>query len=379
MADIIETSACALPPRKQKQSRNTTQQESCMTAAAQIQRSHLPQGSQGPLWAGGNRVGNYTNSEEKLHEDTFFNTPFEGTAIREDGTAGIVTDDDDYTGKIRPYKDRLPVEAGRYRLIWTPLCPWATRVKITLNLLGIKEDVISTGKTDPVKTEEGWSFASSDAGRDSILGIRTLPEIYEKTEPGGKWNATVPTLVDVRNGVVANNDYHRLPLYLETAFRPFFKEDAPDLYPVKLRSQIDRLDRILFNDVENRVYQAGYAETQEEYEHSFYIFFNRLNWLDRYLGSHRFLMGDRITDPDIRLYVTLARLDAAYYFEFRLNALRLRDYPNLWRYARELYANPAFSEATDFDAIKQGYYLGPAAENPFRIVPKGPDESVWKN
>lgn len=376
MAEITEYSACAFPPRKQKQDK--TQAEYCMNPKAQVQRSHVPQGSQGPLWAGGNKVGNYTNSEEPLHEDTYFNTPFAGTAIREDGTAGIVTDDDDYTGKIRPYSDRLPVEAGRYRLLWTPLCPWATRVKITLNLLGIGEDVISTGKADPVKTENGWSFAGTEEGRDSVLGIRTLPEIYEKTEPEGKWNATVPTLADVQKGIVVNNDYHRLPLYLETAFRPFFKEGAPDLYPVKLRSQIDRLDRVLFNDVENRVYQAGYAETQAEYEHSFYIFFNRLNWLDRYLGSHRFLMGDQITDPDIRLYVTLARLDAAYYFEFRLNALRLRDYPNLWRYAKELYANPAFSDATDFDAIKQGYYLGTAAENPFRIVPGGPDESVWK-
>lgn len=378
MADIIEGSACALPPRRSQQRTYSEQQKHWMNPEAQIQRSHVPQGGQGPLWTGGNRVGNYTNSEEAIPEDTFFNTPFEGTQIREDGTAGIVTDDDDFTGVTRPYGDRLPVEAGRYRLIWTPLCPWATRVKITLNLLGIGEDVISTGKVDPVKTEEGWSFAGSSDGKDSVLGIRTLPEIYERTEAGGKWNATVPTLVDVQKGIVVNNDYHRLPLYLETAFKPYCKEGAPDLYPVKLRSQIDRLDRVLFNDAGSRVYKAGYADTQAEYEHSFYIFFTRLNWLDRYLGTHRFLLGDEITDPDIRLYVVLARLDAAYYFEFRLNALRLQDYTNLWRYARELYSIPAFAEATDFDAIKQGYYLGPAASNPFRIVPGGPDESVWK-
>lgn len=424
-----EGSACSLAGRRQLQKAESqgpapSQEASyCMRPEQQVTRSHLPQGNQGPLWAGGNKVGNYTNSEETVPEDTFFNTPFEGTQIRADGTAGIVTDDQDFTGAVRPFERRLPVEAGRYCLIWTPFCPYATRTKITLNLLGIGEDVIRTIRTDPVKTEEGWILseapARTQAGREGstaegtyigpVSAVRDdkenerqlepvsrgtpLKEIYESTAPGKSWNATIPVLVgrsDMtgRSGMaqtggadaalrVVNNDYHRLPLYFETAWKPFHKQDAPDLYPVKLRSQIDRLERVLFNDVESRAYAAGYADNQADYEHSFYIFFNRLGWLDRYLGRHRFLMGDQITDPDIRLYAALARLDDAYYSAFRLNGMRLRDYENLWRYAKELYAMPAFREATDFDAIRRGYYLGQGAVNPFRIVPDGPDESVW--
>lgn len=384
--EIREGTACAFVPRRSSQGEKTDggnrsghraagrseaeEQSYCMRPEQQITRSHLPQGTQGPLWAGGNKVGNYTNSEEAVPDDIWFDTPFEGTQIRDDGTAGIVTDKEDFTGITCPFTTRLPVEGGRYQLIWTPLCPWATRVIITLNLLGIGENVIHTIKADPVKTEKGWRISQN--GREYYL-----PELYEKTDSSGKWNATVPTLFDSRESRVVNNDYHRLPLYLETVWKPFHCESAPDLYPLKLRSQIDRLDRVLFNDVGNRVYQAGFARSQAEYEHSFYIFFNRLNWLDRYLGRHRFLMGDAVTDPDIRLYVTLARLDAAYYFEFRLNGLRLRDFDNLWRYAKELYEIPAFAEATDFDAIKSGYYLGPSASNPFGIVADGPDESVW--
>lgn len=375
MAEFEESACCGPAPKVQEQAAYTA------STAQQVLRSHNPGGTQGPLWAGGNRVGNYTNSEEEVPDEVFFNAPFAGARIREDGTSGIVTDDTDYTGIVRPVTDSLPVEAGRYRLIWTPLCPWATRVKITLGLLGIGEDVISTVRTNPVKTKDGWCFAGSpDAsdGKDPVLGISTLPELYEKTAPGQKWNATVPTLADVRTGTVASNDYHRLPLYLETVWKPFHKDGAPDLYPERYRTQIDRLERILYNDVGNRVYEAGFAGNQADYEHSYYILFQRLGWLDRYFGKHRFLLGDEITDPDIRLYVALARFDAAYYFEFRLNGLRIRDYENLWRYAKELYGVPAFREATDFDAIKQGYYLGPSARNPFRIVPKGPEDRVWR-
>ncbi|MGN1023016.1 MAG: glutathione S-transferase C-terminal domain-containing protein [Lachnospiraceae bacterium] len=318
-------------------------------------------------WSHANRVGNYTNGEAAIPQDAWFHTPFAGAE-------GLI-------GKTCPVDDDgaepLPVEAGRYRLIWTPFCPWATRTRIVLGLLGIGEDVISTGKVDLVRTKEGWKFSLDPDGKDPVLGVSSLPELYERTEKGGPWRATVPVLADTKTGKVANNDYHHLPNYLETVWKPFGRKDAPDLYPAHLRTQIDRLNRILFNEVTNRVYLAGYAETQAEYEHSFYIFFHRLDLLDRYLETHRFLMGDQITDPDIRLFVTLARLDCAYYFEFHLNERRLRDYPNLWNYAKELYSIPAIHDATDFDAIKRGYYLGDAASNPWRIVPDGPDQSVW--
>ncbi len=271
----------------------------------------------------------------------------------------------------------LPVEAGRYRLIWTPLCPWATRQIIALKLLGIGEDVISVGKVAPLRTDSGWEFSLDEGGVDPVLGIRYLPEIYAKTDPDYEGRATVPTVVDVKEGRVVNNDYHRLTNYWESVWSPFFREGAPDLYPEELRSEIDALNEILFDEINNGVYKAGFAKTQEQYEKNYHLVFHRLDRLEERLSENRFLFGNRLTDSDIRLYVTLARFDTAYYFGFRLNKKRIRDYENLWNYAKELYSIPAFQEATDFDAIKRGYLLG-ASENPDGILPLGPDNSVWE-
>lgn len=270
----------------------------------------------------------------------------------------------------------LPVEAGRYRLIWTPLCPWATRQMIALKLLGIGEDVISVGTVAPVRTESGWEFSLDPGGVDPVLGIRYLPEIYAATDPEYEGRATVPAVTDVRERKVVNNDYHRLTNYWETVWKPFWKEGAPDLYPAELRTEIDVLNEILFNEINNGVYKAGFAQSQEEYEKNYRLVFARLDWLEERLGERRFLFGDRLTDSDIRLYVTLARFDTAYYFGFRLNERRIRDYPNLWNYAKELYSIPAFKESTDFDAIKRGYLMG-ATDNPDQILPDGPDQSPW--
>ena len=272
----------------------------------------------------------------------------------------------------------LPVEKGRYRLIWTPLCPWATRQVIVLGLLGIGEDVISIGKVAPVRTEKGWAFSLDEGGVDPVLGIATLPEIYARTDPDYQGRATVPTVVDVTTGKVVNNDYHRLSNYWETVWKPFWKEGAPDLYPEDLREEIDALNTILFHEVNNGVYKAGFARTQEEYARNFRLVFGRLDQLEERLSQNRCLFGDRLTDSDVRLYVTLARFDIAYYTEFRLNWKRIQDYENLWNYAKELYSLPAFHAATDFEAIKQGYFLGDAFTNPDQILPAGPDVSCWE-
>ena len=270
----------------------------------------------------------------------------------------------------------LPVEAGRYRLIWTPLCPWATRQVIAFKLLGLT-DVISIGTVAPVRTENGWEFSLDEGGVDPVLGIRYLPEIYASTDPEYTGRATVPTIVDVKTKKVVNNDYHRLTNYWETVWKPFHKKGAPDLYPENLRSEIDALNEVIFHEINNGVYKAGFAKTQESYEENFHLVFNRLDRLEEHLSKNRFLFGDYITDSDIRLYVTLARFDTAYYFAFRLNQKRIRDYDNLWNYAKELYSIPAFKEATDFDAIKRGYILGDHGHNPYGILPIGPDNSVW--
>jgi putative glutathione S-transferase len=278
-----------------------------------------------------------------------------------------------------PFGDKegeLPVEAGRYRLLWTPICPWAHRQIIAFRLLGL-DQVISVGTANPVRTEKGWEFSLDEGGVDPVLKIRYLPEIYAKTDLEYTGRATVPAVVDTREQKVVNNDYFKLTNYWETVWKPFHKADAPDLYPKELREEIDVLNDIIFHDVNNGVYKAGFAQSQAEYEKAYDTLFARLDWLEERLAKSRYLLGDKITDSDIRLYVTLARFDAAYYLVFRTNRNRIIDFPNLWNYAKDLYQTPGFGDTTDFDAIKKGYQLGNHAENPYGILAKGPDISIW--
>lgn len=279
-----------------------------------------------------------------------------------------------------PFGDQpgeLSVEAGRYRLLWARICPWAHRAVIVRELLGL-QDVISLGTASPVRTENGWEFSLDEGGVDPVLGIRYLPEIYAETDPEYTGRATVPTVVDVKTRKVVNNDYFRLTNDFETAFKPFHKEGAPDLYPVELRAEIDEFNDLLFHEVNNGVYKAGFAQSQTAYEQAYDALFARLDQLEEHLSGSRYLFGDRITDADVRFYVTLVRFDAAYYSVFRTNRNRIIDFPNIWNYAKDLYQTPGFGDTTDFDAIKRGYQLGNHAENPYQILAKGPDLSIWK-
>jgi putative glutathione S-transferase len=270
----------------------------------------------------------------------------------------------------------LPVEAGRYRLLWAAICPWAHRQIIALNLLGLT-GAISIGRANPVRTDKGWEFSLDPDGVDPVLKIRYLSEAYEKADPNYTGRATVPAVVDITTGKVVNNDYFRLTNYWETAWAPLHKEGAPDLYPVKLRGDIDALNEVIFHEVNNAVYKAGFAENQAQYEKNYDLLFNRLDILEERLGKSRYLFGGAITDSDIRLYVTLARFDVAYNLVFRCNRNRLVDFPNLWNYAKDLYQTPGFGDTTDFDAIKKGYHLGSHGNNPYQILSLGPDTSVW--
>lgn len=294
--------------------------------------------------------------------------------ISKDGA--FVRQKNHFTTPFGDGENELPVEANRYRLLWAGICPWAHRQVIALNLLGLA-DAISIGEASPVRTEKGWEFSLDEGGIDPVLGIRYLPEIYEKTDPDYNGRATVPTVVDVKTGKVVNNDYFKLTNYWETAWKPFHKKDAPDLYPEELREEIDKLNDIIFHEVNNGVYKAGFAQSQEAYEKAYDTLFDRLDYLEERLSNKRYLFGDKITDSDIRLYVTLARFDIAYYPVFRVNRNRIIDFPNLWAYARDLYQTPGFGDTTNFDAIKRGYHLGNHAENPYQILAKGPDLSIW--
>ncbi len=277
----------------------------------------------------------------------------------------------------------LPVESGRYRLLWSPACPWAHRSVMARRILGL-EAVISLGTASPIRPNidrVDWEFSLDVKNQDPVLGIRYVSEIYLGTDPDYEGRPTVPVVVDVKENKAVNNDYFKLTNYLETAWAPLHKDNAPDLYPEDLREEIDALNDVIFHDVNNGVYKCGFARSQEAYEAAYDQLFERLDELDARLSTRRFLFGDHITDSDIRLYSTLARFDVAYYSAFNCNRNRIVDFPNLWGYARDLYQTPGFGDTTDFESIKKHYLLSikifPEDHLEERIMPKGPDLSGW--
>lgn len=284
-----------------------------------------------------------------------------------------------FTTPFGSQEGQLPVEAGRYRILWAAVCPWAHRSIIVRRLLGL-EDVISVGTLDPIRPDVGhtdWAFTLDENEEDPVLKIKFLSDIYLNTDPNYKGRFTVPCVVDLKTKKVVNNDYFNLTKYWELEWKEFHKEGAPGLYPEELREEIDSLNDILFREINNGVYKAGFARSQEAYEEAYDLVFNRLDWLEERLSHQRYLFGDKITESDIRLYVTLARFDVAYHNGFLLNRNKLTDFPNLWGYARDLYQQEGFKDTTDFDAIKKHYHLCCLPTNPYNLLPKGPDLSIW--
>ncbi len=269
-----------------------------------------------------------------------------------------------------------PVEADRYRLVWSRACPWAHRSRIVLGLLGL-DAVISLATVDPIRDERGWRFTLDEGGRDPVLGIGFLSEAYLATDPAYQGRVTVPALIDAESGLVATNDYPQITLDFSTQWTRFHRPDAPDLYPEALREEIDSVNDVVFQDVNNGVYRCGFATSQEAYEEAYTRLFDRLDWLEQRLGDRRYLVGESLTEADIRLFTTLVRFDAAYHGHFKCNRNKLSEMPVLWAYARDLYQTPGFGETVDFDHIKRHYYGTHEQINPTGIVPAGPDESGW--
>jgi putative glutathione S-transferase len=275
-------------------------------------------------------------------------------------------------------RGRWPVEPGRYRLVWSRACPWAHRAVIVRGLLGLP-DAIGLATVDPIRDERGWRFTLDPDGRDPVLGIAYLSEAYRAADPSYAGRVTVPAIVDTLSGRVVTNDFPQLTLDLSTEWTDLHAPGAPDLYPADLRPELDALMRDIHTDVNNGVYRAGFATSQEAYEEAYDRLFARLDALEERLsGGHRYLMGDRLTEADVRLFTTLVRFDAVYHNHFRCNRNKLAELPALWRYARRLFQTPGFGDTVDFDHIKRHYYLTHDKINPTGIVPKGPDLTAWR-
>jgi putative glutathione S-transferase len=273
-------------------------------------------------------------------------------------------------------RDGHPVEPGRYRLVVARACPWANRAVIVRRLLGL-EPVLSMGMCGPTHDERSWTFDLDPDGRDPVLGIERLQEAFLARDPDYPLGITVPAIVDLPTGQVVTNDFAQITLDLSGEWREYHRDGAPDLYPERLRDEIDEVNAGVFSDVNNGVYQAGFAGSQEAYERAYRRLFARLDALSERLGTRRYLVGDTITEADVRLFTTLVRFDAVYHGHFKCNRSKLTEMPVLWAYARDLYQTPGFGDTIDFPQIKEHYYVVHRDVNPTGIVPLGPDTSGW--
>ncbi|MGW7342300.1 glutathione S-transferase family protein [Streptomyces sp. NPDC054854] len=273
-------------------------------------------------------------------------------------------------------RDGFPVEAGRYRLVVSRACPWASRAVIVRRLLGL-ESALGMAVAGPVHDERSWSFDLDPGGRDPVLGIERLQEAYLARDPDYDRGITVPAIVDVPTGKVVTNDFPRITLDMSLEWTAYHRPGAPDLYPIPLRSQIDAINEAVYQDVNNGVYRAGFAGTQDSYVRAHERLFARLDALARLLEGSRYLVGDAITEADVRLFATLVRFDAVYHGHFKCNRRKLTEMPVLWAYARDLFQTPGFGDTVDFDHIKQHYYIVHSDINPTGLVPVGPDLSGW--
>ena len=262
-------------------------------------------------------------------------------------------------------------ERDRYHLYVSLACPWAHRTIILRKLKGL-EDVIGMTVVDPVRDERGWAFRDGPGhSHDPVNGFRFLSEAYSATDPDFDGRVTVPILWDKQTKRIVSNSDDDLLRMFNSEFSDFAANDY-DFYPAALGAEIDEVNELVYRRVNNGVYKAGFATQQPAYERAARRLFETLDELDARLAKRRYLLGNRMTEADWRLFPTLIRFDAVYHGHFKCNLRRIVDYPNLWPYLRDLYQHDSVAETVNFDHIKRHYYVTHDHINPTQIVPIGP-------
>ena len=261
-------------------------------------------------------------------------------------------------------------EAGRYYVVTAPSCPWAHRTVLMRKLKRL-EDTIPILQSDLAKGQ-GWAYSRGFDDLRPVDGVFHVHQVYSAARPDFTGRATVPVLWDRETRTIVNNESSEIIRMLNSEFDEFGKT-ALDLYPAALRSEIDETNAFVYDAINNGVYRCGFARTQAAYEQSFRKLFAALDSLEERLGRQRYLVGDRFTEADLRLFPTLVRFDAVYYSHFKCNLRRLADYHNLTNYTRDIYQMPGVAETVDIPRIKLGYYGGMRNLNPSGIIPVGPE------
>ena len=267
---------------------------------------------------------------------------------------------------------RFAPEAGRYHLYVSLACPWAHRTLIVRALKGL-EEVLPISVVNPLMGDHGWTFETAPGTiADPVLDARYLYEIYLSAQPHYSGRVTVPVLWDRRERTIVSNESAEILRMLANAFDALATRFLHDLYPPQHRAEIDALNARIYATVNNGVYEAGFATSQARYESAVTALFETLDMLDARLAKQTWLVGDRLTEADIRLFTTLVRFDAVYHGHFKCNLRRLIDYEHLWPYTRRIFQLPHVASTVSFEHIKQHYYSSHRTINPTGIVPMGP-------
>ncbi len=268
-------------------------------------------------------------------------------------------------------KGGFKAEAARYHLYVSYACPWAHRTLIFRKLKKL-ENLISVSVVDYLMLENGWEFKKRDgATGDDLFGSDYLYQVYLKADPNYSGRVTVPVLWDKQQNTIVSNESAEIIRMMNSAFDELTGSDL-DLYPAQLRHEIDALNAIIYDRVNNGVYKAGFATTQEAYEEAVVALFETLDMLDQRLETSRYLFGSELTEADWRLFTTLLRFDPVYVGHFKCNIRRIADYPNLSGYLRDLYQQPGVAETCNLLHIKNHYYGSHKTINPTGIIPVGP-------
>mgnify|MGYP001627859413 CR=1 FL=1 len=265
-------------------------------------------------------------------------------------------------------------ESGRYHLYVSMACPWAHRTLIFRKLKGL-EPHISVSVVHPDMVENGWEFRpDDDRHRDHIHNARFLHEIYTKAAPNYSGRVTVPTLWDRQEQTIVSNESADIIRMFNSAFNELdgVRQDL-DFCPASLREEIESVNERVYHTVNNGVYKAGFATTQDKYEEAYESLFHSLDWLEDRLSRQRYLVGDQLTEADWRLFTTLIRFDAVYFSHFKCNRQRIADFPNLSGYVKDLYQVIGVADTVDIEQIKRHYYVSQRTINPTQIVPVGPE------
>ncbi|RLM59698.1 glutathione S-transferase family protein [Halobellus sp. Atlit-31R] len=260
-----------------------------------------------------------------------------------------------------------PAESGRYHVYISRACPWAHRVAMTRRLLGLEDD-ISLSIVEPVRYEDGWEFSAEFP--DPLYDEAYLRHLYTRAEADYTGRVTVPVLWDRERETIVNNESREIMRMLGTEFAD---ADGVDLWPAGYRDEVDRVIDEVYEPINNGVYRAGFADTQDAYDAAVAEVFDALDRWEAVLDEQRFLAGDVFTEADLAMFVTLVRFDHVYHTHFKCNRRPIHEYPNLWNYTKEIYQLPGVAETVNLDHITRHYYVSHDEVNPKRLVPTGPD------